>query len=296
MPAEPAIKFGISEANSLATAALQVVKQLRQAYIDAELLPEKLRDFHADLEHARDKFLPLSTLRLRTDAAEAAVRGLLGRVEGVIKEVEPELRPQPTGWWPRWRANMWQACCTCLAGPPKLQRRLESWKDSVKGALDAVDKEKDNLLPRVLLCSYESLPRPICVTNSHALSSLTYAVVRAAEDGGAVELLGMGGMGKSVLALQAAFDLEQGAAPAVWLRAVERAQASGTHAQVYTNSCMHTFCSCMKQRVWLPGHKQCQQLCKRNFARHFQASCSTTHSPACGVPTEHGHTCKPGLL
>jgi predicted ribonuclease YlaK len=136
------VKLSIGEANSLTAAALQAIKQLRQAYIDAKLLPAALSDFHKDLQHLRDKF-------------------------------------------------------------------LDQWKNGGKTALEAVEKEKDNLQPRAGLCLFESLPQP-CVTNSTVLTQLT-GVLKDAQ-GGVVQLLGMGGMGKSVLALQAALQLEQGAA------------------------------------------------------------------------------------
>lgn len=195
----------------MATAALQAIKQLRQAFIDVQLLPEALGDFHKDLQQLHDKFLPLSKLRLRTDAAQAAVQELLARVEDVTSKMKPQLEQlkQHPRSRPRWLARMQQALCICLAGPPKLQRHLEHWQHSVKSALDAVEKEKDDLLPRVPLGLFESLPHP-CVTNSTVLSQLIAAVHGA--EGGVVQLLGMGGMGKSVLALQAALQLEQGMA------------------------------------------------------------------------------------
>lgn len=191
----------------MATAALQAIKQLRQAYIDVQLLPEALGDFHKDLQQLHGKFLHLSKLPLRTDAAQAAVQELLARVEDVTSKMEPQL--EQLKQHPGWLARMQQALCICLAGPPKLQRHLEHWQHSVKSALDAVEKEKDDLLPRVPLGLFESLPHP-CVTNSTVLSQLIAAVHGA--EGGVVQLLGMGGMGKSVLALQAALQLAQGMA------------------------------------------------------------------------------------
>lgn len=191
----------------MATAALQAIKQLRQAFIDVQLLPEALGDFHKDLQQLHGKFLALSKLSLRTDAAQAAVQELLARVEDVTSKMKPQL--EQLKQHPGWLARMQQALCICLAGPPKLRRHLEHWQRSVKSALDAVEKEKDDLLPRVPLGLFESLPHP-CVTNSTVLSQLIDAIHGA--EGGVVQLLGMGGMGKSVLALQAALQLEQGMA------------------------------------------------------------------------------------
>jgi hypothetical protein len=61
-----------------------------------------------------------------------------------------------------------------------------------------------------------SLPVP-CITNVQASGKLLDAIKSATTDGRqdgtnppVVQLLGMGGMGKSTLALQAAFELQKG--------------------------------------------------------------------------------------
>lgn len=224
MSTGPEVKFGISEAKGLVDGALQAVQKLRQSYIAVKLQPEVLQGFNSELRIIQAKFSQLSNYRLKTPAAKTAVLGLLDAVKEVLEMLQPELQQQQQQQSTSQQQqsilkHLWQALCVCLCGLSELTNRLQLWQDKIRKALESVEKEKDNLQPQLSPLLLESLPEP-CVTNHGTLQEAVNAIKEAAARSvtqtvtaagpPVVQLLGMGGMGKSVLALQVALKLDKG--------------------------------------------------------------------------------------
>lgn len=149
--------------------------------------------------------------------------------EGLGEQPQQPQQPQPWCLLP-WLSqsllprllHSCQAAWLCLTGPSRSTRQLQQWQQWLKEDVEAVERERANLLPQPWLRNYEKLP-DVCVTNDAACDELKQALEAAAAAGQTaqqgtsaaqrppvVQLVGLGGMGKTTAALQVALALEKG--------------------------------------------------------------------------------------
>jgi Cdc6-like AAA superfamily ATPase len=187
----------------------EYAKDVNEAHYNATTLSEKIQEVHAKLQADLNRVRQLQQHGLRSDDLQEQADQLEKMLSAALEKLPP-LSVTRAGWLQRLRTGlsiMWRACI----GPSHLTRTLAKLQEN----LEALELPGDNFE----LCQHHisfMLPN-YCVrpktTADHLHKELAgFAGSNAGQEQQApaiVQLLGMAGMGKSVLALMVAKELEK---------------------------------------------------------------------------------------